>query len=86
MPLLRIDVLEGRSKAELKELLDAILCATLAAFQVPERDRYQIVHKHPVAEMIIEDTGLGIPRTETKRAGSKQFRLSRDGRSQQAMN
>jgi phenylpyruvate tautomerase PptA (4-oxalocrotonate tautomerase family) len=64
MPLLRVDVIEGRSEAELKELLDAIHSAMLAAFQVPERDRYQIVHEHPVAEMKIEDTGLGIPRTE----------------------
>jgi len=64
MPLLRIDVIEGRSSAELKELLDAIHSAMLAAFKVPERDRYQIVHQHPAAEMRIEDTGLGIPRTE----------------------
>src|ERR1700732_234109 len=64
MPLLRIDVIEGRSEAELKELLDAIHCATLAAFKVPERDRYQIVHEHPATEMRIEDTGLGIPRSE----------------------
>lgn len=64
MPLLRIDVIEGRSKAELKELLDATHCAMLGAFKVPERDRYQIVHEHPVAEMKIEDMGLGIPRTE----------------------
>jgi phenylpyruvate tautomerase PptA (4-oxalocrotonate tautomerase family) len=64
MPLLRIDVIEGRSEAELKELLDAVHGATLAAFKVPERDRYQIVHEHPAAEMRIEDTGLGIPRTE----------------------
>ena len=64
MPLLRIDVIRGRSEAELKELLDAIHYAMLAAFKVPERDRYQIVHEHPAAEMRIEDTGLGIPRTE----------------------
>jgi phenylpyruvate tautomerase PptA (4-oxalocrotonate tautomerase family) len=64
MPLLRIDLIEGRSPAELKELLDAIHCAMLAAFKVPERDRYQIVHEHPAAEMRIEDTGLGIRRTE----------------------
>ena len=64
MPLLRIDVIEGRNEAELKELLDAVHGATLAAFKVPERDRYQIVHEHPAAEMRIEDTGLGIPRTE----------------------
>jgi phenylpyruvate tautomerase PptA (4-oxalocrotonate tautomerase family) len=64
MPLLRIDVFEGRSEAELKELLDAIHTAMLAAFKAPERDRYQIVHEHPVTEMKIEDTGLGIPRTD----------------------
>jgi phenylpyruvate tautomerase PptA (4-oxalocrotonate tautomerase family) len=64
MPLLRIDVIEGRSETELSELLDAIQGAMLAAFKVPERDRYQIVHEHPAAEMKIEDTGLGIPRTE----------------------
>ncbi|MGD0990703.1 MAG: tautomerase family protein [Candidatus Sulfotelmatobacter sp.] len=64
MPLLRIDVIEGRNEAELKELLDAIHSAVLAAFKVPERDRYQIVHVHPAAEMRIEDTGLSIPRTE----------------------
>ena len=64
MPLLRIDVIEGRSEEELKKLLDAIHCAMLAAFKVPEHDRYQIVNEHPAAEMRIEDTGLGIPRTE----------------------
>jgi phenylpyruvate tautomerase PptA (4-oxalocrotonate tautomerase family) len=64
MPLLRVDVFQGRSEAELKELLDAIHSATLAAFKVPVQDRYQIVHEHPVREMKIEDTGLGIPRTE----------------------
>ena len=64
MPLLRIDVIEGRSEEELKQLLDAIHCAMLAAFKVPERDRYQIVNEHPAAEMRIEDTGLSIPRTE----------------------
>src|ERR1700692_4119206 len=64
MPLLRIDVIEGRSEDELKKLLDAIHCAMLAAFKVPERARYQIVHEHPATKMKVEDTGLGIPRTE----------------------
>jgi phenylpyruvate tautomerase PptA (4-oxalocrotonate tautomerase family) len=64
MPMLRIDLIEGRSEAELKELLHAIHRAMLAAFKVPDRDRYQIVHEHPTAEMKIEDTGPGIPRTE----------------------
>ncbi len=64
MPLLRFDLYEGRSDAELKTLLDATHRAVLAAFGVPSRDRYQIVHQHKPAHMIAEDTGLGIPRTE----------------------
>jgi phenylpyruvate tautomerase PptA (4-oxalocrotonate tautomerase family) len=63
MPLLRIDLYKGRTDAEKKDLLDAIHRAMLAAFKVPERDRYQIVHEHDPASMIMEDTGLGIPRT-----------------------
>jgi len=64
MPLLRIDLIEGRTEEELRKLLDAIHSAMLAAFKVPERDRYQIVHEHPAAKMKVEDTGLGIPRTD----------------------
>lgn len=64
MPLLRVDLYEGRSDAELQALLDALHRAMLAAFGVPERDRYQIVHEHAASRMIMEDTGLGIPRTK----------------------
>lgn len=64
MPLLRFDLIEGRTDAELQALLDAAHHAMLAAFNVPERDRYQIVHEHKPSRMIIEDTGLNIPRTD----------------------
>ena len=64
MPLLRFDLVEGRSPGELQTLLDAAHEAMLEAFQVPPGDRYQIVHEHPAAHMIVEDTGLGIPRTD----------------------
>ena len=36
----------------------------VTAFQVPERDRYQIVHEHPASRMIMQDTGLGFERTD----------------------
>jgi hypothetical protein len=64
MPLLRFDLIEGRSSDELKDLLDAAHRAMLAAFKVPARDRYQIVTEHKRGHMIVEDTGLGIPRTD----------------------
>ena len=64
MPLLRFDLIEGRSDAELKALLDAAHRAMLRAFEVPERDRYQIVTEHKPSRLIVEDTGLDIPRTQ----------------------
>ena len=64
MPLLRFDLIEGRTDAELQTLLDAAHRAMLAAFKVPERDRYQIVSEHKPSRMIVEDTGLDIPRTK----------------------
>lgn len=64
MPLLRFDLIEGRTDAELKTLLDAAHRAMLAAFKVPQRDRYQIVNEHKPSRMIVEDTGLDIPRTD----------------------
>jgi len=64
MPLIRFDLLEGRTDAELKTLLDAAHEAMLEAFKVPAGDRYQIVTEHKPSRMIIEDTGLGIPRTK----------------------
>ena len=64
MPLIRIDALEGRSDAEVKILLDATHRAVVAAFGVPLRDRYQIYQAHRHAHVVIQDTGLGIPRTD----------------------
>lgn len=36
----------------------------LAAFNVPERDRYQIVFEHNDTHFIVQDTGLGFARSE----------------------
>jgi len=63
MPLIRIDAVAGRSPEQIQALLDAAHRAVLSAFKVPERDRYQIYDEHPPAHFVVEDTGLGIPRT-----------------------
>lgn len=63
MPLLHFHLVEGRSDSEIKTLLDAAHEAMLEAFKVPRGDRYQIVSEHKPSRMIVEDTGLDIPRT-----------------------
>ena len=60
MPFARVDMLEGRSPDEIKALLEATQRTVVAAFKVPQRDRYQVVHEHPASHFIVEDTGLGI--------------------------
>jgi hypothetical protein len=63
MPLIRFDIIEGRTDAEITNLLDAAHRAVLTAFAVPQRDRYQVVTEHKPARIVAQDTGLGIPRT-----------------------
>jgi len=56
-------MIQGRNPDQIKALLDATHRVVVAAFKVPQRDRYQVVHEHPALHFIVEDTGLGITRT-----------------------
>jgi len=64
MPLLVFDMIEGRTEEEVVKVLDVVHEAVVEALEVPERDRYQVVHQHKAYEMNIQDTGLGIERTK----------------------
>jgi phenylpyruvate tautomerase PptA (4-oxalocrotonate tautomerase family) len=64
MPLIRIDAFEGRSESEIKTLLDSAHRATVKALHINERDRYQIYEAHSKSRFVMQDTGLGIPRTD----------------------
>ncbi|OBA60447.1 tautomerase [Mycobacterium sp. 1100029.7] len=63
MPLLYLDLIEGRTPPEVRTLLDAVHDAVVDAFGVPTGDRYQVVHTHPAHEIVAWDTGLGIDRS-----------------------
>jgi phenylpyruvate tautomerase PptA (4-oxalocrotonate tautomerase family) len=63
--LVRIDVVEGRRTAEqLRLLADTVQEVMLDVFAAPPRDRYQVVTEHRPGQLICEDTGLGLERTE----------------------
>jgi hypothetical protein len=64
MPLLRFDLIEGRSESEIRKLLDVTHQVLLETPKVPKHDRYQIVHEHKRSRMVIEDTGLGFARSD----------------------
>jgi len=64
MPLVRIDVQQGRTPAELRKIADVVQGVMLDVFAAPPGDRYQIITEHPVGQIIAEDTGLGFERTD----------------------
>ena len=64
MPLVRIDVTEGRSEKELTQLAYVIQEVLIETFAAPELDRYHIIHEHKKGLIKALDTGLGYKRTE----------------------
>lgn len=64
MPLVRIDLVRGRTPEQLRALADTVQEVMLDVFAAPPGDRYQVIHQHDPDEMIIEDTGLGIERSD----------------------
>ncbi|WP_440857165.1 tautomerase family protein [Staphylococcus shinii] len=64
MPLMKIDLIKGREREEIKKILNISYEVMLNTFKAPKGDRYQIVNQHEDYEMQILDTGLGVERTK----------------------
>ncbi|RRH90113.1 tautomerase family protein [Mesorhizobium tamadayense] len=64
MPLIKINLLKGRSPGEQDKILDCIHEAVVRAFHVPPADRYQILIEHERSHVRAEDTGLGLFRSD----------------------
>ena len=58
MPLMRVDMIKGRSNEEIRKILDIAYQVASEEFHLLPRDRFQIVTQHEPEEMIIEDVGL----------------------------
>jgi 4-oxalocrotonate tautomerase len=64
MPLVEIDVLEGRSEAELDAISDVVHEAMVAELDVPQRDRFQIVNERTPRHLRFDPDYLDIDRDE----------------------
>ncbi|NVM93550.1 tautomerase family protein [Arthrobacter wenxiniae] len=62
MPLVRIDVNEGRTPGELRALSRAIHDGILAEYGIPERDYFHILSEHKAGQLVAQDAGLGFER------------------------
>ncbi|MHA7210171.1 tautomerase family protein [Arthrobacter sp. MDT1-65] len=64
MPLVRIDINQGRSGDQVRQISDAIHAAILAEYRIPERDLFHILTQHGEGEIRAQDAGLGFERTD----------------------
>lgn len=81
MPLVRIDLNQGRSRADLQRLSAAVHDAILAEYGIPERDYFHILTEHPAGQIYAQDAGLGFERT----SGVMMIQIfTQGGRSQDA--
>lgn len=64
MPLVRIDLIRGRSAEQVRDLADTVQAVLEETFAAPEHDRYQVITEHDADHVIVEDSGLGIARSQ----------------------
>jgi phenylpyruvate tautomerase PptA (4-oxalocrotonate tautomerase family) len=64
MPLVRIDMLKGRTDAEVAAIGDAVQRAMVETINVPERDRFQVINEHAPGRLVYNDAYLGVKRTD----------------------
>ena len=64
MPLVRIDINEGRTAREVEILSRSIHDAILAEYGIPERDYFHILTEHQAGQIVAQDAGLGFERTQ----------------------
>ena len=63
MPLVRIDVLEGRTGPELEAIGDGVHRALVEAIGIPPLDRFQVISQHPPGRLVFDPQYLDIART-----------------------
>ena len=63
MPLVRIDLLEGKSTEDIAILGEVVYDAMRATLNVPADDRFQIMHTHAPGTLFIDESYLGIRRS-----------------------
>ena len=64
MPLVRIELIKGRSETDLVAIGNAIHRALVECLNVPERDRFQVITEHSAGRLLYDSGYLGIERTD----------------------
>jgi len=63
MPLVRIDLAQGKSADYRSTIGDVVYAAMIATLNVPQDDHFQIITEHPAEGLIFDRRYLGIQRS-----------------------
>lgn len=63
MPLVRIDLMRGKSEAYRQAIVDAVYTAMVEEVNVPKNDRFMVVAEHDKGGLVFDPDYLGITRT-----------------------
>lgn len=64
MPLVRIDLLQGKTPEYRAQIGEVIYQAMITAINVPPNDRFQVITEHTKSDMPFDRDYLGIHRTD----------------------
>ena len=64
MPLVRIDLHQGRSEEELAAIGDVVHQAMVETIAVPADDRFQVLTEHPPGRLVFDRHYLGVERDD----------------------
>jgi phenylpyruvate tautomerase PptA (4-oxalocrotonate tautomerase family) len=64
MPLVRVSLRRGKSKEHIAAIRNSIYRAMIESFNVPQNDRFIVVHQHDAEEFDYDPNYLDIARTD----------------------
>jgi len=64
MPLVRIDLRQGKTPEYRRKIGDMVYRAMRATINMPEHDRFQVIGDHPADGLVYDPSYLGINRTD----------------------
>jgi phenylpyruvate tautomerase PptA (4-oxalocrotonate tautomerase family) len=64
MPLVRIDLRQGKSPEYRRQIGDMVYRAMRETISMPEHDRFQVITDHPADGLLYDPSYLGINRTD----------------------
>jgi len=64
VPLVRIELVEGRTNQQLRKIADAVHAALVETIAIPEQDRFQVITEHETSHLIFDPEYLNIQRSK----------------------